>query len=316
MKKSSLLLFVVFNQFCFISGQDAYKQNFLNLLKSLPDIQTCEDSYKLLKCADNSCLNYKAAKSDLEKAQADLIAAQLASNASIASASQPATMTPDQAKELKAKLDKMSPAEKQKWTMQYAQNVMGASTVHVNKNIDNTVVNDAVEYVTNLQAEDLNEMLKPVDVSSTFMTIEEKYLSQKNSILKIFQTASGVSYDPSTTSPYVFGETSDAQIAKFNKALLEYKKSIKTVYNAELKDKLDYLRSLTQKLTEKFSLTEEKIVATHYAEDAKETVNKSHLFMAHKMVLGRIMEHFGNYQVLLQYYANKYADLEKTKRIE
>jgi hypothetical protein len=312
MKKTGLLFVLALSQFCLLYGQDAYKQNFLNLFKSLPEIKTCEDSYNFTRCADNSCKAYKAAGESMTAALKDLMYAQIDVNNSITAASPMGNMTPDQAKELSEKVKKMTPAEKQQWAMQYAQGMMNnAPAAHVNRDIDNTVVNDAVEYITGRLEEEMKALPNPTEVPEYLMTIENKYQPQKETLLKTFQTTSGVNHDPASSSPYIFGEASDAQIARYNKALNDWKKSITEVYNAEMNEKTGYVMTKIRDLVAKYSTTEEKIGATHYGDDAGETVNKSHLYNAHRAVLEKVMGLYNSFDSILKDYSARYSQLKQ-----
>jgi len=311
MKKTGLLFVMALSQFCLLYGQDAYKQNFLNLFKSLPEIKTCEDSYNFTRCADNSCNAYKASGESMTASLKDLMYAMIAANNSITAASPMGNMTPDQAKALSEKMKKMTPAEKQQWAMQYAQGMMNnAPAAHVNRDIDNTVVNEAVEYITGRLEEEMKVLPNPMEVPDYLMTIENKYQPQKEALLKTFQTVSGVNHDPASSSPYVFGEASDAQIARYNKDLSDWKKKITEVYNAEMKEKLGYVLTKTRDLVTNYNTTEEKIGATHYGDDAMETVNKSLLFNAHKAVLEKVMGLYNNFDSILKDYSARYNHLQ------
>jgi hypothetical protein len=280
-------------------------------LKSLPVSKTCEDSYNFTRCAENSCSAYKAAGESMTAALKDLMYAQLAANNSITSASPMGNMTPGQAKELSEKMKKMTPAEKQQWAMQYAQGMMNnAPAAHVNRDIDNTVVNDAVEYITGRLEEEMKALPNPAEVPEYLLTIENKYQPQKESLLKTFQTASGVNHDPASSSPYVFGEASKAQIASYNKALSDWMTNILVVYNAELNEKSGYVMAKTRDLVTKYSTTEEKIGATHYGDDAGEIVNKSHLYNAHKAVLEKVMGLYNSFDSILKDYSARYSQLQ------
>ena len=311
MKKTGLLFLLALCQFCFLHGQEAYKQNFLDLCKSLPEIKTCEDSYKFTQCADDVCSDYKDAVANMTAALKDLINAQLAANNSMTIASPMGNMTPERAKDLAEKMKKMSPDEKQQWAMQYAQGMMSnAPAARVNKDIDNAVVNDAVEYVTGRLEEEMTERSKPTEVTETLMSIENRYLPQKDALLKSFQITSGVNHDPASSSPYIFGEATDAQIARYNKALGDWKKNILLVYNAELKEKLDYVRTKTRELITKYRTTEEKIGETDYGDIAAEPVNKSHLYNAHKAVLEKVMGIYSTFDSILRDYSARYSHLQ------
>lgn len=307
-----LMVFTIY----ILYGQDSYKQNFLNQLKNLPELKTCKDSYIFFKCDDNSCKVFKASKESLKNALNDLTTARLAVNTAMTPALSPASMTPEQAEALSEKLDQMSDEEKQQWAMQNAALMMGSANMHINQDADNDVVNDAVEYVTNQQEENMSEMIKADDFPNQMRVIEEKYKSQKSNLLKNFKTASGVDYNPEIQGSYVFGIASDEEVAMFDKALIDFKNNIAVVYEAELNDKKEYMKTLTGNLMNKYSITEEKITATNYGDDALENTNKSHLYLAHQTVLGEVLDVFVKYEEILLTYANKYADLEKIERVK
>jgi hypothetical protein len=304
MKKSILFFLVILSQFCLLRGQDSYKQNVLNLLKNLPEVKTWDASYNFFKCADNSCNGYKAVKTNLAKAFDDITSAELTTSNAMTSMAQPTSMTKEQADALSAKLDKMTDAEKQQWAMQNAQTMMNPSAFHANQDADNTAVNDAVDYVTKQQKEDMKDGFKPSDISTQFKTIEDKYQPREDALLKAYETTCGG------------GEASDAEIARCKQAYIDYKNNVIPLYNAELNDKLSYFKSQIQKLIAKYSTTEEKEAITHYGDDAQESMNKNHLYMAQQTVLSNVMDIFGNYEDVLLYFANKYADLQKIEHVK
>jgi hypothetical protein len=317
MKKYFILACCILGQFYSIYGQVSYKQNFLNLLSKLPEIKSCESSYNFFTCKENSCNAYKSVKADLAKASNDLTSAQLAVNNSITSSVQPGTtMTKEQGEALQKKLDKMTPEEKQQWAMQNAQTYMNPGAAHANQDADNDVVNDAVNYIATQQQEDMKDAMKPNDLPDQLKKIEDKYQPQKNSILKTLQDALGDKNLTLSNYMYVGGEASDAEIARQTKAVNDFKKNITPVYNAELIDKLNYIKSLAQNLITKYSTLEQKIAATHFADDAEENVNKSKLFMAHQTVLNKVIEIFGEYEDVLQDYANEYAKEQQKEQVK
>lgn len=317
MKKLSLLFWLVLSQLYLLNAQNSYKQNFLDLFKKLPEIKTCETGYAFFKCADNSCNSYKTAKATLSRALDELTNVQLALNTAVTSNVKAPSITAEDAEALAEKLEKMSDEEKQQWAMQNAHLYMNPVSTHVNQDANNIVVNDAVEYITERQREDMKDALIYVDVPAQFIKIEEKFQLQKRTILKTFNNASGIEdYDPSSGSPYIFGEATDAEVERFDKALLEFKKNIIPVYNAELNDKLVYLKSLADGLIKKYTVTEEKVASTRYADDAEENVNKTHIIIAHQAVLKEVIENFGYYEDVLLEYANKFASLQNIDPVD
>lgn len=312
MKKSFVIIIVVLGQFCLLFGQNGYKQNFLNLFNKIPEIKSCEAGYNFFVCKNNSCNEFKAAKASMDEASKDITAVQLTTGNAMTSSAQPVTsMTKEQADDMSKKLDKMTDAEKQQWAMQNAQAMMNPGAAHANQDVDNTAVNDAVACATKQQQEDMKDAMKPNDLSAQLKKIEDKYQSQKNIVLKTLQDATG---DKNLTLENWHtggGIATDAEIAKEEKAMNDFRKNIIPVYNAELSEKLAYLKTLNQNLVAKYTTLEEKVAATHYGDDAEENVNKTHLYMAHQVVLNKVMENFGNFEDVLLQYANKYADLQK-----
>jgi hypothetical protein len=317
MKKILLLVTCVLGQLILIHGQDAYKQNFLNLLNKLPEIKSCESSYNFFICKDNICNGYKAVKTNMSKAAEGLSSAQLAANSTITSSAQPGTtMTKDQGEALQKKLEKMTPEEKQKWAMENAQSYMNPNAGHVNQDADNDIVNDAVNYVTQQQQADMKDAMKPNDLDSQLKKIEDKYLPQKNAILKTLQDALKDKNLTLSNYMYVGGEASDAEIARQTKAIKDFEKNIAPVYDAELIDKLTYIKTLAKNLTTKYNTLEAKVAATHYGDDAEEAINKNQLYMAHQTVLNKVLEIFGEYEDVLHDYANKYANLIHKEQVK
>ena len=140
-----------------LDAQVQYKQNFLLALSKQPDIKNCEAAYTFLCCKNDICAVFNATKATLTKAQEELSAIQLATgNAAMSPAT--STMNAEDAKKLSEKLDKMTEEEKQQWATQNAQNYMPSTTAHVNKDIDNQPVTEAVKCVTDQQAKDLESM--------------------------------------------------------------------------------------------------------------------------------------------------------------
>lgn len=319
-------MIVVFflGQFCLIYGQDGYKQNILNLLKKLPEIKSCENSYNFFGCKNNSCNDFKAAKSSMDKALKDVGAVQLATNNALTSSAQPGTtMTPEQADALSKKLDKMTDEEKQQWAMQNAQAMMNTGAAHANQDAGNDVVNDAVDYITKQRdqetkqmQQDLRDHNNPNDLSAQLKKIEDKYLSQKNAILKTLQDALGDKNLTLSNYMYAGGEASDAEIARQTKAVNDFRKNIMPVYDAELIDKLSYIKTLGQNVVTKYSILEQKVGATHYGDDAEEAINKNHLYMAQQTVISKVMEIFGNYEDVLGGYADEYAKMQNIQPVK
>jgi len=316
MKKFLFIITCIIGQYCLSYGQGSYKQNFLNLLNKLPEIKSCEGSYNFFSCKNNSCNDFKAAKASMDKALKDIGAAQIATNSALSSSAPGTAMTPEQANALSAKMDKMTDEEKQKWAMQNAQAMMNTGAAHANQDMGNDVVNDAVEYASKQQQEDLKDAMKPSDLSSQLKKIEDKYLPQKNAILKTLQDA--LKDKNLTLSNYMYagGEASDAEIARQTKAVKDFEKNITPIYDAELIDKLSYIKTLRQNVVTKYSTLEQKVVATHYGDDAEEAFNKNHLYLAQQTVISKVMEIFGNYEDVLGDYADEYAKLQHKEQVK
>ena len=316
MKKILTTAFFICATFFLIYSQNGYKMNFLDLLKKIPEIKSCENSYNFFKCSNNSCKDYKSAKNTIETAGKELSNAQLTISNSVTPGQPTTTMSEKDGKALQEKLSKMSDAEKQQWAMQNAQSYMNPGAGHVNQDAGNDVVNDAVNYVTKQQQEDMKDAMIPNDLSAQLKKIEDKYQSQKNAILKTLQDALGDKNVTLSTYSYGSGEASDAEIARQTKAINDFKKNITPVYNAELNDKLAYLKTLNQNLIAKYNMLEEKIAATHYADDAEEATNKSPLLMMHQNILNRVNENLSAFEDLILEYANIYADMQKVERVK
>jgi hypothetical protein len=316
MKKLTTISVILIGQFCFIYGQNSYKFDFLPSLKKIPDVKTCEAAYNFFACKDNSCEGYRTTKVNISKAFKDIVAVQNANGNEMTAGVNPVSMSPEESKALSEKLDKMTPEEKQQWAMQNAQSYMNMGTAHANQDVDNAVVNDAVDYVKKQQQDDIKNILKPVDLPSQFNTIEDKYKKQKTDLLKAFQLATKTDYDPLWPHNYVFGEANAQEAEKFDKEVKDYIKKILPVYNAEMNDKLAFLATLKQNLVTKYTTTEDKIAKTHYADDAMETMNKNLLLSEHQTVLSKVMDNIQNFEDVFIQYANIYADFQKIEHVK
>jgi hypothetical protein len=316
MKKSMIGAILVLSQFCLVQAQNTFKQNLLEFLKVLPEIKTCGGSYDFLKGKDNNYARYKTATTNLEKAFNELTSAMSATSNAMTSNVQMTSMSQSDADAMSAKLDKMTPEEKQQWVMQNATNMMNPSSVHSNQDAGNGAVNDAVDYINKQQQEEFKEITKPTDIPAQYQAIEDKYKTQKDAALKNFQNASGTDYNPSSPIPYVTGESSKEAAAKFDQAYNNYKNEMIPVLNAEMSDKITYLNTLAQNATSKYSPLEIKIASTHYGDDAQENMNKNLILTAQQTVLGKVSQVFDEYEKVLVDYANKYADLQKIEKIK
>ncbi|MGD0591473.1 MAG: hypothetical protein ABSA44_11875 [Bacteroidota bacterium] len=296
-------------------AQVEYKQNFLLALSKQPDIKNCEAAYTFLCCKNNICAVFDTTKATLTKAQEELSAIQLAtSNAAMSPAT--STMNAEDAKKLSEKLDKMTEEEKQQWAMQNAQNYMPSATAHVNKDIDNQPVTEAVKYVTDQQAKDLKSMNMTADYTVQFNTVEQKYKPKIEEALKKFQTVTRTTDSPSSPDPYFLGEMSDEEAARYNKAVEEYKKTVLPIYNSEMNEKLNCVMQAEQGLVSTYTLVEEKLASTDYSDDAQEPVNKLHLIMAHLSVLQKVKTDIDIFAEVLSQYADQYAALMKKPSVK
>jgi hypothetical protein len=238
------IVLVVLTICCFalsLNAQVEYKQNFLLAFSKQPDIKDCEAAYSFLCCKDDICAVFNETKAMLSKAYEELTTMQVAlNNSMISSISSPApVMNAEDAKKLADQLKNMTKEEKQQWAMQNAKNYMPSTTVHVNKDIDNQPVNEAVKCVTDQQTKDIQNINVSTDFRTQLSTIEKKYESKKEEALKKFQAVTGTTYNPSSSIPYVTGESSDVEDARFEKAVEEYRKTVLPIYNSEMNEKLN-----------------------------------------------------------------------------
>jgi hypothetical protein len=296
-------------------AQVEYKQNFLLALSKQPEIKNCEAAYTFLCCKNDICAVFNATKATLAKAYEELIAIQLAtSNAAMSPAT--STMNAEDGKKLSEKLKKMTKEEKRQWAMQNAQNYMPSPTVRVNKDINNQPVTEAVKCVTDQQEKDLKSMNMSTDYTVQFNTVEQKYKPKIEEALKKFQTVTRTEYSPSSPGPYIFGEYSDEEAARFNKAVEEYKKTVLPMYNSEMNEKLNCVMQAEQGLVPTYTLVEEKLASTDYSDDAQEPVNKLHLIMAHLNVLQKVRTNMEIFAEVLSQYADQYAALMKIPSVK
>jgi hypothetical protein len=316
MKKSSLILICLCSQLYFVNGQNNYKQNILDLLKKYPEIKSCDNSYSFFNCKDNSCNNYKSAKLTLNSAIKDIANAQVAMNSSLTGGQTGTAMNQEDGAALQEKLSKMSDAEKQQWAMQNAGNFMNATNMRPNQDMDNTVVNDALDIVRKQQQEDMKIAAVPNNLPENFNQIDKKYKPQTDALLKTFQAASGTNYDPMWQSSYVFGETSQQDVDRFNKALAEYMKNIYPLLNAEINEKMVCVKNSNQDLVTRYKIVEEKIAATLYGDDALEAVNKNSLLQMQQTIINKVFENFEIFETMILTYANTYAALQKIAEVK
>jgi hypothetical protein len=240
---------------------------------------------------------------------------QIALNSATVSSAAPA-MSPDDTKKLSEQLKNMSKEEKRRWAMQNAKNFMPATGVHVNKDMDNQPVNDAVKSVTDQQAKDLQNFNALNELRSKLLAIEKNDQPQKDEALKKFQAVTGTTYDPSSSFVYATGEMGEVQAAKFDRAVGEYRKTVLPLFNSELKEKLNCVLQLEQNLLSTYTPIEEAIALTKYGDDAQETSNKMHLMMGHMNVLQKVRTSIETYNEILTQYADRYAAVMKVTPVK
>lgn len=315
MRKIVVVALAMFSYVSSMHCQMEYKQNFLLAFNKQPDIKTCEAAYNFMICKDSACAAFKAMKDALAKASEELTNLQTATGNAAISPAAP-TMSPEDAQKLSEKLESMTEEEKQQWAMENAKNYSPSANVHANKDRNNKVVSEAVKCVTDQQANYLQEGAFMLDFTPQLKAIEEKYKSKKDEALKKFQTASGTTYDPSSSYPYVTGEMSSEEDVRFNKAIEEYKRTVVPIYNSEMKEKLDSVLHAEQRIVPIYNPIEEKIASTHYADDAQEPVNKMQLFTGHSSILRKVQRNIEVYGEILSNYADWYAALMKIKSVK
>jgi hypothetical protein len=315
MKKTLVLFFVLCSCAAPLFSQEAYKQNFLSAFSKQPDIVNCEAAYNFMINKNGKRTGFDELKKTLLKAHEELAAVQLAVSSSALSSSTPA-MNAENGKALEKKLKKMTKEEKMQWAMQNAQNLMPSAGGRVNKDMENQPVNEAVQYVAGQQEKDLQSKNMAVDYSSSFKSIEEKYKAKKNEALQKFQTISHTTYDPSSSLQYIFGEASDEQVARFNKAVDQYQRAVLPYYNNEMKEKISTVLKGEKDVVSTYTLVEEKVAWTHYGDDAQEPVNKQHLILAHSNVLQKVQMNIDIFSTILSDYADQYAALMKIKSVQ
>ena len=315
MKKIIILALALCCYAISLDAQVQYKQNFLLAISKQPDIKDCEAAYSFMCCKDDICAVFNATKTKLAKAFEELTAMQVALNNSMISPSAPA-MNAEDAKKLSEQLEKMTEEEKKQWAMQNAKNYMPSMTGHMNKDIDNQPVTEAVKCVTDQQAKDLESMNLATNYTVQFNTIEQKNKPNIEKALKKFQTATRTTDSPSSPDPYHLGEFSDEDAARYKKAVEEYKKIVLPIYNSEMIEKINCVMQAEQGLVLTYTLVEEKIASTDYGDDAQEPVNKQHLIMAHINVLQKVKTNIDIFEEVLSQYADQYAALMKIRSVK
>jgi hypothetical protein len=293
-----------------LHAQVVYKQNFLLAFRKQPVINDCETAYSFLSCKHDVCTVFNAAKANLAKAHEELTAMQIAAN-NAAMPSSTSTMTAEDGKKLSEKLKNMTKEEKRQWAMQNAKNFMPSAAAHANKDMDNQPVTDAVNSVVERQTKDIKNIGPATDINMQFVAIEKKYQPKKEDALKRFQLITRTTYDPSSSMVYVLGESSEAEAARFDKAVEEYKKSVTPIYNSEMREKFTCILQSEHSTDSTYTLLEGKIAATQYGDNAQEPVNKMHLIAGHMSVLQKVRTTIGVFEQILSEYADKYAALMK-----
>lgn len=298
-----------------VNAQVEYKQNFLLSFSKQPDIKDCEAAYFFLCCKDDICAVFNKTKAVLSKSYEELTMMQVALNNSMISSSVP-VMNAENAKKLSEQLKNMTKEEKQRWAMQNAKNYMPSTTVHVNKDIDNQPVNDAVKCVTDQQEKDIQNINTSTDIRLQFGPIENKYKPKIEEALRKFRTTARLTDTLSSPYSYILGEMSDEEAARFEKAAGEYRKTVLPVFNSEMKEKLSCVLKREQDLVLTYTPVEEKISLTNYGDDAQETSNKMHLITGHIGVLQNVRMNIGLFEEILSGYADQYAVVMGMKSVK
>jgi len=163
--------------------------------------------------------------------------------------------------------------------------------------------------MTDQEGKDLKLMNMTADYTAQFNTIEQKYKPNIEEALKKFQTVTHSTYSPS--DPYITGEFSNEEAAKFEKAIEDYRKTVLPIYDCKMKEKLNCVLQGEQDLVTTYTPLEEKIASTDYGDDAQEPVNKQHLIVAHVSVLQKVKTNVDIFEEVLSKYADQYAALMK-----
>jgi hypothetical protein len=267
-------------------AQDAYKHNFLPYLSKIPQVASGEAAYSFETCKSASCASYKESMAALAHAKKDLTMEQVRLN----QASMPNPTAGMSKEELKAKRDelkKMTKEEKMAWAMKNAGALSAGANPHVNA--DGSGIMDACKILADQEERDIKAMSMADDCALHFGTIEGAYAPRKQALVKKFQEASQTEHNPLNSSVYVMGEASEAQIARFDKALAEFRKAIVPLMNKEMGEKLACIAQKRETIIKNYARVEEAIASTHFADDAKEPVNKQRLLQSHAGVLGNVM---------------------------
>jgi hypothetical protein len=293
-----------------LNAQVMYKQNFLTAFGKQPDIKNCEAAYNFSCCKSNVCAVLNAAQASLAKANEELTTLHLAVTNSATSSMTP-PVNADDGKALGEKLKKMTKEEKRQWAMQNAGKYMPSAEPHVNKDIDNRPVNEAVKYIMERQENDMKDINALTETGSKLNEIEKTFKTQREKVLAKFRSVTNTTYDPSSSYVYAFGEASDQEVARFNQAVEAYKKDIQPIYNNEMKEKINCILQAEKNLTEKYTKIEEIIASTNYADDAKEPSNKLHIIKAHMSVLQNVISDINVFKNIVSDFADQYSSLMK-----
>jgi hypothetical protein len=315
MKKVFMMVIALCSFIATLHAQVEYKQNFLLAFSKQPDIKDCESAYSFLCCKDDICRSFNTTKADLAKAHEELTALQLAANSAVMPSSGPA-MTAEEGKNLAEKLKKMTKEEKKQWAMQNAKSFMPSAAMHGNRDMDNQPVNEAVQCVTDQQRVEINNFNAMAEVGRQFNIIENTYAPKREEALKKFKTVTKSEYNPSSPFPYSMGEASDSQIAQFDKAVEEYRKTVLPLIKSEMMEKIKYILETEKGLVTTYTTSETKIALTNYADDAQEPSNKMHLLMGHMNVLQKVKTMIGSFESILSEYADQYSALMKLKSVK
>jgi len=290
-------------------GQETYKMDFLTLFDKVPAVQTCDAAFNLISCKDNGCAEYRKMRAAADSSYAELARLQYVINTEMTSLAGP-SMSAQDGKALAEKMKKMSKEEKIKWAMENSGKFMPANAGRVSKDIDNKPVNDAVAFILKALEADMMYYPSPSDCMQKFASIEGKNRAKLDAAWTKFNAESG------RGQTIIAEGTEELWKAKYAAALKEYAKTVIPIYNDEIREKREYLGMLVGTLKTKSKPTEEKIASTHYGDDAKENVNKSHIIMAHLRVLGKVQEYLAAYGEIFQHYADVYTDLQKLEPVK
>jgi hypothetical protein len=315
MKTIPLFLFLLLLCGSGAPAQEAYKQNFLSYLAKIPQVTTVEAAYSFETCKSASCASYKESMAALGHAKKDLTMEQVRLNQ--ASTPNPtAGMSKEELKAMRDELKKMSKEEKMAWAMKNAGALSAGANPHVNA--DGSGIMDACKILADQEERDIKGMSMANDCALHFGTLEAAYTPRKQALVKKFQEASQTEHNPLASSVYVMGEASEAQVARFDRALADFKKAIVPLLNKEMGEKLACITQKRETIIKNYTRVEEAIASTHFADDAKEPVNKQRLLQSHAGVLGNVMINLAGVEGICHDYAVVYGrifNLPEVQRI-